>query len=45
MVLSPHGEHAEVFLPEPQTEFINGLPSNEREKGVRLKQSKQGSAS
>jgi hypothetical protein len=32
MILSPHGEQAELFLPEPQTEFANRLPSNERER-------------
>jgi hypothetical protein len=29
-VLSPRGEQAELFLPEPQTGFTNGLPANER---------------
>ncbi len=32
MVLSPHGEQAELFLPEPQTKFTKGLPSNEGER-------------
>lgn len=26
----PRGEQAELFLPEPQTGFTNGLPANER---------------
>ena len=31
-VLSPRGESAELFLPEPQTGFTNGLPPVERKK-------------
>ena len=31
-VLSPRGELAELFLPEPQTGFTNGLPAVERKK-------------
>ena len=29
-VLSPRGEQAALFLPEPQTGFTNGLPADER---------------
>ncbi|WP_061291527.1 TniQ family protein [Azotobacter vinelandii] len=31
-MLSPRGEQAELFLPEPQTEFTNGLPPDRRKK-------------
>nr|WP_223240407.1 TniQ family protein [Citrobacter sp. C1] len=30
-ILSPGGEQAELFLPEPQTEFTNGLSANKKE--------------
>jgi hypothetical protein len=31
-VVSPHGEQAELFLPEPQDEFTNDLPADEQDK-------------
>lgn len=31
-ILSPRGEQADLFLPEPQTGFTNGLPADERKK-------------
>lgn len=30
--LAPRGEQAELFLPEPQAEFTNGLPADEQQK-------------
>lgn len=33
-VLIPRGEQAELFLPEPQTRFSNGLPAKERKQEV-----------